>query len=430
MQFPIELVESVIDASVAHHPTLSACSLVCKQWLPRCRHHLFSTLDLSADWTPEPNSVTNLLALLLTPHAAETLIPYVRSVVVAKRSWGMTPVARILTALARAGVRPRALLVNCPSYEPTHTPVFASSLTHLTLELHNDMRAAPLIEYICAFPRLEVLDVGGSARFAFDEGMLSAHYAGRMQLPARLHTLIVRNTVVVDWIVATALAPGGSKIGVTTLVVRHIRLPEQWEGVYRYLTTSACAGVIRSLTFQGCDFPLQPPTPLPLLPSLRTLTIECSTTATGAHLSMLLPHVPPHITPTSFLPALEVFTLRSTNAFLSAASPSSAVGDPRAWADVDKHFASLSPAPEFFPALERVCVSRVGLSASVGGGRRNSNAEVYGGRGREGGYSVHNRSGTGNAGEQEEEGRSLPKSVADILRKEMRECVRRGLLFV
>ncbi|KAJ7617843.1 hypothetical protein FB45DRAFT_756357, partial [Roridomyces roridus] len=93
MRLPIELVECIIDASSTHLPTLTACSLVCKQWLPRCRHHLFSSLNLSADWTPEPNSVTEFLALLPMPHA--TITPYVRAIVLSKRSWGMTPVSRI-----------------------------------------------------------------------------------------------------------------------------------------------------------------------------------------------------------------------------------------------------------------------------------------------------------------------------------------------
>ncbi|KAJ7921404.1 hypothetical protein B0H13DRAFT_154564 [Mycena leptocephala] len=101
MSFPIELAECIIDASCSHPPTLAACSLVCKQWLPRSRHHLFSSLDLSADWNPEPNAVTEFIKIIDTPNS--TLIPYVTGVVLSKRSWGMTPVHKILTILAVLG---------------------------------------------------------------------------------------------------------------------------------------------------------------------------------------------------------------------------------------------------------------------------------------------------------------------------------------
>lgn len=277
MHLPIELVECIIDASVAHLPTVSACSLVCKQWLPRCRHHLFSLLNLSADWTPEPNSVTDFLALLRAPHA--TLIPYIRAVVVSKRSWGMTPVAHILAGLARAGVHPRALFVSCPTYEPTHAPLFAASLTHLVLELHNDMPAALLMDHICAFPRLESLDVGGSARFTVDEAA-QYHHCDYRALPRRLHTLIVRNTVVVEWLMSLPdpAAPGTAQgSSITTLVIKHIRLPEQWVGIQRYFTSVNAAG-IRALAFHGCDFCASS-----LHQCIRCMLISCSSYKLSTH---------------------------------------------------------------------------------------------------------------------------------------------------
>ncbi|KAJ6541040.1 hypothetical protein DFH09DRAFT_915325, partial [Mycena vulgaris] len=78
MRLPIELVECIIDAACSHAPTLAACSLVCKHWLPRSRHHLFASLDLSAHWTPEPNSVTDFMKLVDSPNS--TLVSYVTGI--------------------------------------------------------------------------------------------------------------------------------------------------------------------------------------------------------------------------------------------------------------------------------------------------------------------------------------------------------------
>lgn len=240
MLLPIELIECIIDASRYHSSTLAACSLVCKQWLPRSRHHLFSSLDLSADWNPEPNSVTEFIKLIDTPNS--TLIPYVRTVVLSKRSWGMIPVQNILGVLARSGVRPGFLHINCPTYEPTHLPIFSVSLAHLTLYLHNDMPMATLVDHICAFPFLESLYIGGSARFSDSPRPTS------MALPPRFHTLVICNPVFATWVLS--LDPPTTQI--STIVLRYIRLPDQWSAINQYLGSPSAAG-IHSLTFQGCD---------------------------------------------------------------------------------------------------------------------------------------------------------------------------------
>ncbi|KAJ7087074.1 hypothetical protein C8R44DRAFT_893242 [Mycena epipterygia] len=257
MPLPIELVEYIIDATSPHRPTLAVCSLVCKQWLPRSRHHLFASLDLSAHWNPEPNAVTEFMRIVDSPNT--TLVPYVTGVVLAKRSWGMTPVQKILTILSRSGIRPGFLYINCPTYEPTHLPIFSFSVAHLTLHLHNDMPMATLIDHVCAFPLLESLYIGGSARYnTDDEWSVPTSQA----MPRKLHTLIICDPVFATW--ALSLDPVPTQI--STIVLRHIRLPNHHAEVNRYLASPAAAG-IRSLTFQECDacayIYLSMPSPVP-----------------------------------------------------------------------------------------------------------------------------------------------------------------------
>ncbi|KAJ7092323.1 hypothetical protein B0H15DRAFT_170255, partial [Mycena belliarum] len=276
MSFPIELVERIIDAASADPPTLAACSLVCKEWLHRSRHHLFASLDLSASWTPEPNAVTEFMKLVDGPNS---LVPYVTGVVLAKRSWGMTPIPRILAVLARSGIRPGSLHINCPTYEPTHLPIF-SSLVHLSLYLHNDMPTATLIDHVCAFPLLESLYVGGSAQYTAGSDPVA------QALPPQLHTLIITDPVFANWVVSLDPVP----TQLSTIILRFLKLPEHWEAINRYLTSPAAAGIF-SLAFEGCDtYPhrhLLAPR-VQALENLQTLRIESSGALLPTHLLGML----------------------------------------------------------------------------------------------------------------------------------------------
>ncbi|KAJ7183513.1 hypothetical protein C8R46DRAFT_1209674 [Mycena filopes] len=260
MPLPIELVECIIDASsFLHRSALGACSLVCRQWLPRSRHLLFSSLDLSADWAPEPNSVTEFFKIIDNPHS--TVIPYVTSVVLSKRTWGMTSVHKLLTDLGRSGIRPRALQITCPTYEPTHRPVFAASLVSLTLHLHMNTPMETLVAHVCAFPLLEMLSIGGSARS-------TTALAPSGSLPPRLHTLVISNPIFAEWILTLDPVP----TQLSTIILRDLRLPYQWAAAARYLASPA-ARAIRSLTLDNPPDP-SPPLDLSNLHELRVLTIE------------------------------------------------------------------------------------------------------------------------------------------------------------
>ncbi|KAG6816770.1 hypothetical protein H0H87_003033 [Tephrocybe sp. NHM501043] len=67
--FPQEIFDNIIDYTYDHKITLSICSTVCKSWLPRCRSHLFSEINL------DPKLVEFLYS---SPHALQTVAPYIK----------------------------------------------------------------------------------------------------------------------------------------------------------------------------------------------------------------------------------------------------------------------------------------------------------------------------------------------------------------
>ncbi|KAK0475616.1 hypothetical protein EDD18DRAFT_1056690, partial [Armillaria luteobubalina] len=60
---PVELYNLIIDHLHDSKPSLLACSLVCRAWVPECRFHLFYKVILGPD-TADPFS-----QLLESPHA-------------------------------------------------------------------------------------------------------------------------------------------------------------------------------------------------------------------------------------------------------------------------------------------------------------------------------------------------------------------------
>ncbi|KAF8218062.1 hypothetical protein K438DRAFT_1451511, partial [Mycena galopus ATCC 62051] len=45
-RFPPELEDALIDFCHEDHATLATCGLVCRDWLPTSRYHLFSSIFL------------------------------------------------------------------------------------------------------------------------------------------------------------------------------------------------------------------------------------------------------------------------------------------------------------------------------------------------------------------------------------------------
>ncbi|KAJ7136001.1 hypothetical protein C8R44DRAFT_869694 [Mycena epipterygia] len=66
-----ELYDHFLDEFHSSRSTLSTCSLVCKVWLPICRHHLFFSINLRPDFVK---------FLRDSPHAMDTITPYICNV--------------------------------------------------------------------------------------------------------------------------------------------------------------------------------------------------------------------------------------------------------------------------------------------------------------------------------------------------------------
>ncbi|KAF7293915.1 Serine/threonine-protein phosphatase [Mycena chlorophos] len=265
-KLPIELAEYLIDVlgadSDAHTaiPALAACSLVCRRWLPRTRYHLFRTLDLAADWTPEANRVTDLLVLLRnTPPGHITFASSVSTIRLRKRTWGMTSVDTVLSVLAEAGIAPSRLDIDCPAYEPRNPWLtFGNSIRDISLTLHLDMPFGSLLAYLGTFPHLETLNLGGSARFTWTGDEVE------FKPPANLQTLSVCGsnmaTPLLDWLAsaaefaeATAISSGSfSSNSVTILKLRDIGTPTAWHSVLAYLASPA-GPLLEQLTIHNCD---------------------------------------------------------------------------------------------------------------------------------------------------------------------------------
>ncbi|KAJ7651331.1 hypothetical protein FB45DRAFT_716324, partial [Roridomyces roridus] len=75
-QFSGELVDAVIDWAHESPSTLAACSLVCRQWLPRSRYHGFSSIKLVR--SRNLDTVKSFLHILESPLV--TIVPSVREV--------------------------------------------------------------------------------------------------------------------------------------------------------------------------------------------------------------------------------------------------------------------------------------------------------------------------------------------------------------
>ncbi|KAJ7353668.1 hypothetical protein DFH08DRAFT_857436 [Mycena albidolilacea] len=324
VEFPNELVDTVIDLLQSDGPALIACSRLSRQWLPRSRFHRFRSLSLVVDWdTTKSRRVERLLALVFSP-----LVTFVKCVKEVKltHKWNssfdglaMSP-REILRQLACCGIQPTHLYLDCyrhfklpprpksvmsfrdkplpplpmeafarppgagqpearprtvmsfntrppPSSGPAHNflpdgpPAFASSLVHLEIQLENDhVSLNSIFPYICACPHLESLHIRGLPVY-IDKNMDSGM---SLALPPRLHTLHIAHPLISDWIISLDPVPNQ----ITTLGLLHIH-DNDWPGINRYLD-SVAAKSVQSLIFSYSGR-LRPHGPGPNLKNIRRL---------------------------------------------------------------------------------------------------------------------------------------------------------------
>ncbi|KAJ7618302.1 hypothetical protein DFH06DRAFT_1107180 [Mycena polygramma] len=286
LEIPGELVDSIIDHLKLDTYALATCSLLSRQWLPRSRYILFVSVSFSIGRgnSKGPDRLDEFLDLLDSPLA--TFIPYVEEVRLSYHMDGLAgSSSQILASLHDRGVRPARLYLDCERHfytlPPQGPPAFAASLVHLDLEVtENHVALDIIVDYICAFPRLESLRLTGPPK------SMDHTPPGSMVLPPRLHTLYTDHPLIVDWILSLHPIPKQ----ITTIRFDEFRHSAgHWLEVNKYLRNPAAEN-IQSLTL---DFPsIKSGDPdFRNLQCLQHLTLHISSQSSLAHLVVVLPRL-------------------------------------------------------------------------------------------------------------------------------------------
>ncbi|KAJ7635784.1 hypothetical protein DFH06DRAFT_1336421 [Mycena polygramma] len=286
LEIPAELSDSIVDHLKSDISALTTCSLLSRQWLPRSRYYIFSSVSFCIgrhESRPRNGQqrVDEFLSILDSPLA--TFILYVKEVKLTHHLDGLVrppieiltglrnrgirsthtylwnvqtgslimPPAEILFSLHARGIQPTRIYLDCQRHFFTLPPdgptVFASSLVHLDLELRrNCFSLGIIVDYISAFPLLESLKLTGPPTY------IDLTPPKSLALPPRLHTLHTDQAVITDWILSFDPIP----VHVTTLCFTSCayRPSDHWLGVNRYMR-SVAGKSIQSLTLGECHPP-------------------------------------------------------------------------------------------------------------------------------------------------------------------------------
>ncbi|KAJ6584619.1 hypothetical protein B0H19DRAFT_1318683 [Mycena capillaripes] len=247
-ELPGELVDSLIDLVKSDKMALTACSLVSKQWLPRARHHKFSSISLV--WGMRENvleflSVAGSLLATIIPFIHEVRLTYKRNTLAGSHGLLIISPRKILADLNDRGIRPISLYLDCLLYflnAIDHPTTFASSLVHLQLNVERNYLAVDnIIDYICAFPLLESLKIYGTPYIHY--------WKTSIKFPPTLHTLHASQGQITDSILALDLMPKQ----ITTFGFIATRDWDRSSNLHKYFL-SPSAEVLTRISFQDCDF--------------------------------------------------------------------------------------------------------------------------------------------------------------------------------
>ncbi|KAJ7618155.1 hypothetical protein DFH06DRAFT_1342688 [Mycena polygramma] len=323
LEIPAELSDSIVDHLKYDTSALTTCSLLSRQWLPRSRYYIFSSVsfsigrDVSRPRTGQQR-VDEFISILDSPLA--TFIPYVEEVKLTHHLDGLVrppieilanlhnrgirsthtylwnvqtgslimPPGEILFSLHARGIQPTRIYLDCERHFFTLPPdgpsAFASSLVHLDLELRRTCFSLGIIvDYICAFPLLESLKLTGPPTY------IDLTPPKSSALPPRLHTLHTDQSVITDWILS--LDPIPVHIKTVCFTSCAYRPSDHWLVVNRYLR-SVAGKRIQSLTLGECHPPRAAANRIGPdflnLRRLQHLTIQVSQNSSFEHLVVVL----------------------------------------------------------------------------------------------------------------------------------------------
>ncbi|KAJ7635786.1 hypothetical protein DFH06DRAFT_1336423 [Mycena polygramma] len=238
VEIPGELVDSIIDNLKRNRSALITCSLLSRQWLPRSRYHLFSSVSFNIDWRDARGlrKAEEFIFLLDSPLA--TIAPYVEEVNLTHRTEGPTVLSNeILARLQGRAIRPNRIYLDCARHLLRTGPLvipaaFATSLGHLELETTGNHAALNIIvDYICALPLLESVKITGAPRYTIDPTRPVS-----TTLPRRLHTLHTNIHLITGWILSLEPIPKQ----ITTICLGELKCPAgHWPTVNEYLGSVA-----------------------------------------------------------------------------------------------------------------------------------------------------------------------------------------------
>lgn len=243
-RFPSELEDTVIDFSYDDLATLASCSLVCRDWVPASRYHMFSAILLTAQ---------NAQAFLELISHSTTIAPLVCDVELRFTPDCSMMHLQIPSILMRLPHTTHLTL--CPKRNEVVRPLCTSSLAHAVLSLplvhlKFDFRSRfeslqQIIDCVVLCPQLESLEVGGS-------WMKTEEFSAPPSMPRKLHTLTL--TCDLDNFLTWFMALDDEMPVIQHLFLYHI-VQREIDTVARYLRTAGPSLQHLTLAFRDDDAP-------------------------------------------------------------------------------------------------------------------------------------------------------------------------------
>ncbi|KAJ7474701.1 hypothetical protein FB451DRAFT_274698 [Mycena latifolia] len=233
-RFPSELEDAFIDFCRADHATLASCGLVCRDWLPASRYHLFSSVYL----TPQ-NAIVS---------SSPTIPPLVREVQLnspAASLPNLVPILMLLSRTAQLTLLPVRGEVTRPIVTSALSPIFAAfQLVHLKFDFRSRFESLrQIIDCVCLCHRLESLEVGGS-------WLQKGDFTTPPQLPKALRTLTL--TCDLDAFLSWLLTLQDEMPAIQHLFLHHI-VQREVSTIVDFLRTSGPTVTSLGLAFRDND---------------------------------------------------------------------------------------------------------------------------------------------------------------------------------
>ncbi|KAJ6555150.1 hypothetical protein DFH09DRAFT_1318341 [Mycena vulgaris] len=240
-RFPAELEDTLIDFCHGDHATLASCGLVCRDWLPASRYHIFSSVRL----TPQ-----NAAGFVDITSSSPTIAPSVREADLHFSETSLPnliPILKLLPRMARLSLHPLREEVTRPITTSSLSPIFAASrLVDLKLDFRSRFESLrQIVDCVCLCQHLESLELGGS-------WLKGGDFEAAPQLPKTLHTLTLTCDLnILSWLLTLDEMPA-----IQHLFLHHI-VQREVAAIVQFLQTSGPTLNSLGLAFRDNDAQIQ-----------------------------------------------------------------------------------------------------------------------------------------------------------------------------